>query len=84
VKQVRRQDAGLPDDALDLIPDQTVTSLNQDFSQLTIDGPTDVAGILAGAVTGDDTSNKYNSKRQVLTGVEDIIAQDIVGYIPKE
>jgi hypothetical protein len=84
VKQVRRQDAGLPDDALDLIPDQTVTSLNQDFSQLATDGPTDVAGILVGAVTGDDTSNKYNSKRQVLTGVEDIIAQDIAGYIPEE
>jgi hypothetical protein len=84
VKQVRRQEAGLPDDALDLIPDQTDTSLNQDFSQLVTDGSTDVASILAGAVTGDDTSNKYNSKRQVLTGVEDIIVQDIAGFIPRE
>lgn len=84
MKQVRRQEAGLPDDALDLIPDQTDTSLNQDFSQLVTDGSTDVASILAGAVTGDDTSNKYNSKRQVLTGVEDIIVQDIAGFIPRE
>jgi len=78
------QDSGLPDDALDLIPDQTVTSLNQDFGQLFSDGPTDVAGVLAGAVTGDDTSNSYNGKRQVLTGVEDIIAQDVAGFIPRE
>jgi hypothetical protein len=56
--------------------------LNQHFSQLITDGPTEVAGILVGAATGDDTSNKYNSKRQVLTGVEDIISQDIAGFIP--
>ncbi|KAE9368305.1 hypothetical protein N431DRAFT_443757 [Stipitochalara longipes BDJ] len=77
-------DSGIPDDALDLIPDQTVTSLNQDFGQLASDGPTDVVGVLAGALSGDDTSNKYNGKRQVLTGVEDIIAQDIAGFIPRE
>lgn len=74
---------GLPDDALDIIPDQTVTSLQQDFSQLFSDGPTDVGGVLDGAITGDDTSEQYNGKRQVLTGLEDIIAQDLVGAIPK-
>jgi len=36
-----------------------------------------------GAVSADDTQNKYNGKkRQVLTGVEDIVAQDLAGYLP--
>ena len=75
----------MPPDALDLIPDQTVTSLNQDFSQLITDGPTDLVGILDGVVSGDDTSDQYNADKreaQVLTGIEDIIAQDLAGYIP--
>ncbi|CZR55071.1 uncharacterized protein PAC_04957 [Phialocephala subalpina] len=75
----------LPDDALDIIPDQTVDALQLDFSQLFSDGPTDVGGILDGAITGDDTSEKFNGKkRQVLTGVEDVIAQDLVGLIPRK
>ena len=72
----------LPSDALDLIPDQTVTSLNQDFSQIFSDGPIDLAGAVEGALSNDDTSETFNGKRQVLTGLEDIIADDIVAYVP--
>lgn len=72
----------LPSDALDLIPDQTVTSLNQDFGQIFSDGPTDLAGAVEGALSNDDTSSTFNGRRQVLTGVEDIIAEDLVDYLP--
>jgi hypothetical protein len=72
----------LPSDALDLIPDQTVTSLNQDFSQIFSDGPTDLAGAAAGALSGDDTSESFNGRRQVLTGLEDLLADDVVAYVP--
>ncbi len=84
MRALRHQDNGIPNDFLDLIPDQTVTSLNQDAGELPADGPTDLTGIIGGALTGDDTNNKYNGKReaQVLTGVEDIVAQDVAGYIP--
>lgn len=73
----------LPDGFLDIIPDQTVTSLNKDFSQIATDGPGDVVGILAGAFSGD-VDGKFNApeKRQVLTGVEDVIAEDLAKYLP--
>jgi hypothetical protein len=49
---------------LDLIPDQTVTSLNQDFPQLATDGLIDLTEIIESAISGDDTSNKYKGKRE--------------------
>lgn len=77
MRALPRQDSGLPD--------QTVTSLNQDLGQLASDGLTDLANIVDGAISGDDTSDKHNTKReaQVVKGIEDEIAQDLAGYIPQ-
>jgi len=79
---VRARD--LPDGALSLIPDQTLTSLNKVGSQLVTDGPEDLTTILEGALAGEPTDSKFSAdeKRQVLTGLEDVIAQDLAKYIP--
>ena len=35
------------------------------------------------ALTGDDNHATFGGKRQVLTGIENVIAQDLAGFLPK-
>ncbi|TGO39940.1 hypothetical protein BHYA_0045g00340 [Botrytis hyacinthi] len=78
---VRRQS-----DAADVIPDQTATGVNKDVTELFKSFlPTGVPGIVKGAATGTESNfgKGQNEKRQlVLTGVGDVIAQDVAAYIP--
>ncbi|ESZ98954.1 hypothetical protein SBOR_0612 [Sclerotinia borealis F-4128] len=74
---VRRQS-----DAFDLIPNQTITELNKDASQLlTIVIPSTGLKVVKGALTGTDTE-QFEKRQLVLTGLGDIIAQDVAAYIP--
>ncbi|KAH7319017.1 hypothetical protein BKA65DRAFT_556447 [Rhexocercosporidium sp. MPI-PUGE-AT-0058] len=72
---VRARD--LPDGARTLIPDQTLTSFNKVGSQIITDGPEDLTTILEGAWAGKATDSKVSAaeKRQVWTGIGDVIAQ---------
>ncbi|TGO28894.1 hypothetical protein BPAE_0021g00170 [Botrytis paeoniae] len=78
---VRRQS-----DAADVIPDQTVTGLNKVVTEVFKSFlPTGLPGIIKGAATGTESNfgKGQSEKRQlVLTGLGDIIAQDVAAYIP--
>ncbi|KAF7910605.1 uncharacterized protein EAF01_002115 [Botrytis porri] len=73
-------------DAADIIPDQTVTGLTKDVTVVFKSfHPTGIPGIVKGAATGteSDFGKGQNEKCQlVLTGLGDIIAQDVAAYIP--
>ncbi|KAF7938507.1 uncharacterized protein EAE98_000845 [Botrytis deweyae] len=81
LNKVRRQS-----DAADVIPEQTVTGLNKDVTEVFKSFlPTGLPGIIKGAATGteSDFGKGQNGKRQlVLTGLGDIIAQDVAAFIP--
>ncbi|KAF7953896.1 uncharacterized protein EAE97_001295 [Botrytis byssoidea] len=81
LNKMRRQS-----DAADVIPDQTATGLQKDVTDVfTSFLPTGVPGIVKGAATGteSDFGKEQNKKRQlVLTGLGDVVAQDVASYIP--
>jgi len=66
---------------LDIIPQQTVDELQTDVSDVVTVLPGSIAKVTEGAGTFND--NGSNQKRQVVTGLEDVIAQTVAGDIPK-
>ena len=83
--QVRRQDA--VQQLENSIEGQFGSSAAEDAVLLLADGPTDVASILSGAITGNDgTSSSKRNKRQIpIQGdLGDFLATEIVGKLPKK
>lgn len=82
--QVRRQDA--VQQLENSLEGQLGSTAAEDAGLLVSNGPADVAGILTGAVTGDDgTTNGLKAKRQIpLQGeIGDELA-DLASVVPKE
>ncbi|TVY65674.1 hypothetical protein LSUE1_G006049 [Lachnellula suecica] len=77
---VRRAD--LPPDSLDPIPQQTVDELNQDVGQIGTELPEGITQVLQGAGSFQDNQGSADTKRQVFTGIEDIVSQ-VGKVIPK-
>lgn len=85
-KKVRRADTIAPG-TFYLVPPQLLDSLNQDFSQLfTVvipeTGPAIIKGVLTGKYPGSPARSTSKEKRQVLTGLENIVAQAVSDEAP--
>ncbi|ATZ49733.1 hypothetical protein BCIN_05g01460 [Botrytis cinerea B05.10] len=81
LNKVRRQS-----DAADIIPDQTVTGftkvITEAFNSFL---PTALPDIIKGALTGTESDfgkGQVEKRQLVLTGLGDVIAQDVAAFIP--
>jgi hypothetical protein len=73
----------LPPDFFDLIPQQTIDELNQDFGQGFTQLPAGVYQAIVGGLTLDDNhGTPAHNTRQVLTGLEDELAQIAPEILP--
>jgi len=84
--KIGRKVRDLPPDAAALIPEQTIDELDEDFSGLITIVPGSIQKVAQGAVSGVDNQKRETkeqlNKKQVLTGLEDIIAQGIAADLP--
>jgi hypothetical protein len=78
--QVRRSD--LPPDSLDPVPEQLIDGVNQDIGQGFAELPECLEQALRNAGTFHDNQGHVDSKRQVITGLEDIIADYLAPALP--
>ncbi|TEY85723.1 hypothetical protein BOTCAL_0013g00310 [Botryotinia calthae] len=81
LNKVRRQS-----DAADIIPDQTVTGLTKVVTEAFNSFlPTALPDIIKGALTGTESGfgkGQVEKRQLVLTGLGDVIAQDVAAFIP--
>jgi hypothetical protein len=76
----------LPPDAGALIPEQTTDELDEDFSDLITVVPGSIQKAAEGAISGVDNQKRETKeqleRKQVLTGLEDFIEQEIAADLP--